>query len=465
MIDLLIINPSNRHAYTVVSNDLPAIEPPIWAGMLAEYVRQYGYSVRIWDENVELCDIVDEIEQEKIQPRLIAIVVYGHNPSASTQLMPRVEQLVDNINHIQYNNYQIVLIGGHVAALPELTMRQMMITYVAGGEGFETLVGLLNKSLSLEDVSGLYWRKGRQVIHNKPASLIVNIPGVAWDLLPMDGYRAHNWQGFGSLSRGPYASIYTTLGCPFNCHFCCIQAPFREGEKLVGVKKSYRKAPIESIISQIDNLVENYNIKYLKIADELFMFDKKHVTAICNHIIEKQYDINIWAYARLDCLDEDLLNIMRKAGIRWLGVGIESVDDPKISKINVFDQVNKIRDHGIYVGANYMFGLPDDNYISMQKTLDLAIDLNTEWANYNCCYAFPGSRLYEEIENPSTDWSEYTYFSKNSKPMNTKYLSGKQVQKFRDEAFIKYFDREEYRCMLRRTFGQGAVDEVKRMLK
>ena len=64
----------------------------------------------------------------------------------------------------------------------------------------------------------------------------VEMPGVAWDLLPMDKYRAQNWHCFGNLERQPYAAIYTTLGCPYHCTFCCIQAPFKSGEKELGLK-------------------------------------------------------------------------------------------------------------------------------------------------------------------------------------------------------------------------------------
>ena len=69
------------------------------------------------------------------------------------------------------------------------------------------------------------------------------MPGSAWDLLPMDRYRAHNWHCLGDLERQPYAAIYTTLGCPYHCSFCCIQAPFKAGEQVAGIKdtvNSYR---------------------------------------------------------------------------------------------------------------------------------------------------------------------------------------------------------------------------------
>jgi len=51
-------------------------------------------------------------------------------------------------------------------------------------------------------------------------------------------YRAHNWHCLDGSPRQPYASVYTTLGCPYHCSFCCIQAPFKSGEQAAGLKMS-----------------------------------------------------------------------------------------------------------------------------------------------------------------------------------------------------------------------------------
>src|SRR3989442_13751936 len=120
------------------------------------------------------------------------------------------------------------------------------------------------------------------------------MPEIAWDLLPMPKYRAHNWHCFGHLQRQPYAALYTTLGCPFHCSFCCIQAPYRSGEKTLGYKESvnsYRFWAPEAVIRQIDTLVERYGVRNIKIADEMFVLNPKHVLGICDAIIPRGYDL------------------------------------------------------------------------------------------------------------------------------------------------------------------------------
>ena len=146
---------------------------------------------------------------------------------------------------------KVLLVGGHVAAIPERTLREEAADFVAGGEGLVALTELLTAlkagDRDLGKVSDLYYRdggapsavgRGRVVAPTKKAPLVQNLdeqmPGIAWDLLPMDKYRAHNWHCLGDVNRAgelvrsPYVAIYTTLGCPFKCTFCCIQAPVQE---------------------------------------------------------------------------------------------------------------------------------------------------------------------------------------------------------------------------------------------
>ena len=239
-----------------------------------------------------------------------------------------------------------------------------------------------------------------------PAPLLKELdsemPGMAWDLLPMEKYRAHNWHCFGHLQRQPYASLYTTLGCPFRCHFCCIQAPFRNGERVLGYREginSYRFWSPEAVIAEIEKLVTRYGVRNIKIADEMFVLNRNHVHTICDQIIERGYDLNIWAYARVDTVqDEETLEKLRRAGLSWLAFGIEAGSDRVRDDVHkgferdrIFSTLEKVRRCGINIGANYIFGLPEDDLETMQATLDLALDLNGELANFYCAMAYPGS--------------------------------------------------------------------------
>jgi len=222
-------------------------------------------------------------------------------------------------------------------------------------------------------------------------------------------------------------------------------------------------------------------IRNVKLADEMFVLYKNHFMKLCELLHERRYDFNIWAYARIDTVKEEYLETLKKAGVNWLALGIESgntvvrkdVIKGKFTEVNIRDLVDKIQDHGINVIGNYIFGLPEDNHETMQDTLDLASDLNCEFANFYSAMAYPGSKLYldalkENWELPDT----YVGFSQHSyetMPLPTKHISASDVLKFRDEAFLKYYKNPMYLDMIETKFGlptrAGIEDMTKIKLK
>ena len=483
-VDLLLINPTNRkRIYQSLASELTAIEPPIWAGLMATFVRKKGYSVRIIDacaDNLGPDEIAEQVAV--INPLLTAIVVYGHQPSASTQVMAAGSIVCSAIKK-RVPDQKVIIVGGHVAALPERSLREEDTDFIASGEGLYTLSELIEALKTVQPdytkVRGLWYFDGSEVCFNAGAPLLQELegemPGIAWDLLPMEKYRAHNWHCFDGLQRQPYAAIYTTLGCPFCCSFCCIQAPFKEGEALLGqTGNSYRYWSPDQVIKEIDTLVNQYGVRNIKIADEMFVLNAKHVLGICDRIIERGYDLNIWAYARVDTVQDKMLVKLKQAGVNWLALGIEAANNrvrdnvqKGIGQTDIYQTVKKIRDAGIHVIGNYIFGLPEDNFESMQETLDLALDLNCEFANFYSTMAYPGSQLYtlavrEGWELPNS-WAGYSQHAVDTMPLRTKYLTAAQVLEFRDKAFQTYFSNPPYLQMIEDKFGVKTVQHIKDM--
>ena len=111
---------------------------------------------------------------------------------------------------------------------------------------------------------------------------------------------------------------------------------------------------------------------------------------ICDLIIERGYKFNIWAYSRIDTCKPQFLEKLKMAGVNWLGLGIENpnniirkdVHKDSFKEVKIIDIINLIRNSGINVAANYIFGLPDETQDTMQSTLDFAMDANTEMVNF-----------------------------------------------------------------------------------
>lgn len=473
MIDVVFINPGNRRqAFQELGLDLAAIEPPVWIAMLAANLRDRHFEVAIIDANAENLAPEDvALRVNQLQPKLAALIVYGAQPSASTQNMPAASAIAKEIK--DRCSCPVAFGGLHPSALPLRTLTEEATDYVIDGEGFDTLSELLKSlgkktSSNLDSVPGLWWKNKTGHHHTERAPLVDLdrcLPSSAWDLLPMQKYRAHNWHCFDDIQRRqPYAAIYTSLGCPFHCAFCCIQAPFG--------KPGIRFRSPRLVLKELEILVSSHGIRNLKIADELFVLKDRHYQPIIDGIIERGLSLNIWAYARVDTVRARDLAKMKQAGVNWLALGIESANPNvrdganKGMKVqNIKDVVRQIQEHGIRVIGNYIFGLPDDDMGTMRQTLAMAMELNCEFANMYCAMAYPGSRLYElAVENHwalPASWSGYSQHSYDCRPLPTNRVSAAEVLRFRDDAFHTYFSNPTYLGMIAERFSSEVAAHIK----
>ena len=479
-VDVLLVNPGNRkQIYQDLGDEFCAIEPPAFAGLFANYLSHKGMSVEIVDAPAFGLDAQQAAETivQNFNPHLMVMVVYGYQPSASTQNMTAAGEICQFVKEAN-SEIKILMTGTHPAALPERTMREEHIDFVCDREGpqtiLETLWAIKARTNDFSKIPSLWWRaEDGSICSNPSGGLIENLdeemPGIAWNLLPMKQYRAHNWHCFGDIhNRSPYAAIHTSLGCPYRCTFCCINAPFG--------KPTYRLWHPDSVIEELDLLVTKYGVKNVKFIDEMFVLNESHVLGICDRIIERGYDLNIWAYARVDTIKDKFLEKLKCAGINWLVLGIESgskhVRDGALKRFgneDIIQAVRKIQDAGIYVLGNFIFGLPDDNFDSMTETFGLAVELNCEFANFYSAMAYPGSPLYsmaveKGLRLPSR-WHHYSQHSYDTLPLPTDYMTAADVLAFRDEAFHRYFTGERYLHMIQKKFGSEVVEHVQRMTK
>lgn len=480
--DLLLIHPNDQKAVYGDTLQYAACEPPYWCAVAAQYCLDCGIDIKIFDAEAENCSF-EEIGKRirEYSPKLVGIFVTGTNLSASTQKMQGADMTCHEIKKIN-KDIPVFLWGLHPSALPERTLKENEADYIITGEGYDTIVNLMRfhkgEAITFDEVAlgGLCYRQNGQIKRLGCSRLLETreIPLPAWELLPMERYMPHNWHIMGEdepkNARGRYAVISTSIGCPFNCSYCAISALF-------GTKK-LRYWDVERVIAEIDRLVENYHIKYIKILDECFVLNKKYVNELCEALIEKQYDINIWAYARVDTVDPEILKKMKSAGIKWLAYGIESADDTVLSEVHKsqYDAdetklaMQWTKEAGINILANFMFGLPDDTYESMQKSLALCKEICPEWINFYVTMPYPGSKDYmDAVKNGKIKedrWIEYAQYSYECIPSGGKYLSPKEVLAFRDHAFNAFFENNEaYFDLISKKFGQQYVGVIKNMTK
>ena len=477
-IDILFVNPNaKKENYGTLASEFAGLEPPVWCGLKAAYARDKGFEVDVLDSEVE--NISPSETAERIiskNPLLVDVVVMGINPSASsTPKMESVKEIVKKLKNID-RNIKVLLTGIHPSALPKSTLQSTEADFIIKGEGFKSeieLIQTLKKGEKNYSILGLWYRDGKEIKSNPAAPIMQNIddlPFMAWDLLPMDKYRAHNWHCLHDLkNRSPYAAIYTSFGCPFKCTYCNIHCMY-DG------KPGIRYRDPEKVVEELKILSYKYNVKNIKVLDELFVLNQERVEKICNLIIDTGLDFNIWVYSRIDTMNKKLLHVMKRAGINWVAYGIESankkirenVHKGRFSIKNIEDTIKMTQVVGIYVIGNYMFGLPEDTMETMQDTLDLAKKLNCEYANFYTVMAYPGSQLYNEMVEKNVrlpnNWLGYGQLSRETIPLPNRYLSSEEILAFRDKAFIEYFSNPVYLESIKKKFGEEAVNHIRRML-
>ena len=390
---MLIVNPNNR--ITQVKPDLPAIEPPLWAGLIASYHNADILDAEALD--MKLWEVEEWIRRQRHKDVLICVM--GSNPSvSSTPKMPVAEALADRIKDLN-----VSFTGLHPIAVNYDKYPLVRTPF----QGF---------------------------------------PMQPWDKLPMQRYRAHNWQCLDGSSRKGYASIYTSLGCPFSCPYCNIHTLY--GDRKV------RFRPTKDVIKEFTT-VASLGVRNVKIWDELFALDQHRVSTICRAI--EGLNLNIWAYARLDSVTPNMLSTMKRGGINWLAYGFESVTDRKFVE-EVEEVIKMTKDAGIAIIANFMFGLPGTTLDDDKASLDFAMNHLFEFVNLYDARPYPGSQWHEEAKS---EWGD----KKNPLDRQSLFFDQYAIQsEFRKYAFKTYFSNPDYLSMLKAKWGDQAVRQIQEML-
>ena len=495
---LFIVAKSSVKTYQSLATTYSAIEPPTWALLLAQSTRSVGFKVNIIDANAENLTEKDILVRIKdLSPKLICLVVYGQNVNAGTTNMSGAIYLSE---YFKKNiNIPISIIGSHVQALPlETLKKEKSIDFVFTNVGVYALRNVLKiknfSSDNLSKIKGIAYRNKDNIFINEPESIVPNekmdtdLPGYAWDLLPyknkpLDLYRAPMWHAeYDFKKRTPYASLQTSLGCQFGCNFCMINIINRDDNDEIGVASNYSKMRFwstEFIIKEFDKLID-MGVKTIRIVDEMFLLNPKYYIPLCEQLAQRNKDdsLRIWSYSRIDTVKRpEILELVRKAGIKWLALGIESgdksvrleVDKGKFEDVDVRKVIQKVHDADINVMANYIFGLPGDTKETIKKTFELSLELCTAGWNTYGAMALPGSLLYKKALEKGTplpdSYEGFSFHSYETLPLPTEKLTASEVISLRDEAFDKYHNHKPFLNLIEKKFGKKQVENIVEMTK
>ena len=472
MLDMLFISPpiSVDERYGKSVGNAGGHLPPLGLAALAAFIREKDRTVDIIDSLVHnyTAEDVIEIIREK-QPTTVCLSAITAVFNRSTELAKMIQKEFPNM---------LIIIGGHHATIMSKRIMEENDCFdlLVFGEGEATLADILEKFESkncnkkeflqdkelLKTIPGTVFKHEKEVTVNiarKQIEDLDTLPFPARDLLPMQKYIPLPNQ----YKRLPSAHMLAIRGCAFSCDFCSNPAIFGHRFRARSPKKT---------VEEIKHLVETYGAKEISFWDDLLTVNKKWVSELCEEILKEGLDITWTCYARADCVNQELLHKMKKAGCWNIFYGFESGNQQLLDNINKRMKVQTIRDAvkwtkeaGIEIRASFMIGLPGETPELGEQTIDFAIELDPDYAQFCINTPFPGTKLYDTAEQWGTfdrqNFDQFTIWEPVFVPFG--YKSKEQLMKIEKKAFRKFYLRPKY--VYGRLKKLNSMEDMKRYAK
>jgi radical SAM superfamily enzyme YgiQ (UPF0313 family) len=390
---------------------LGTTKPPYTLVLAATLLRHAGCQVRLVDataERLSIDEVIAQLDADGFTPSLILF------PSTT----PTLDADVAEIGRLkQRYSAPMFCFGPHASTVAAESMgRAANVDGMVVGEPEDAIVQLatLPSMDGLGEVASLTWRNaaGSVVPHRAHGSYagFLHMPYPAWDLIALERYSL-------PLVNKPYIIIETSRGCPYTCDFCV--APIHQGHK-------FRERSAKAIVDEIERSYRELGVEFFYLWGDTVTLNVKTFTAFCDELIARQLPIQWFGNARADNLtDPAFVHRLRRAGCWMLALGIETESDEvrkdmvkRLERRKIQAAFRHMREASIKSFAFFIFGYPGETPESMHRTVDYAIELDPDFANFYPAVPYPGTALWDKcvreglIDAANADWSkmEYSYY-------------------------------------------------------
>lgn len=365
---------------------------PISLLYLGTPLAEKGHEVAIFDNRVYSSE--KEFFQKLVEhnPDLIGISLFADTYTIVYQLINKIRRFFD----------AKIILGG-----PEATVNRVKILeifskadYVIAGEAEEALLQLVtcieeHDEYGLKGINGLSYRDAEKINHNpeaKPIKSIDKIPIPNRDLLEAYSYNSY----YHPILKRPTDSVITSRGCTARCRFC-----FR-------LTKGYRVRSPENVLEEIE-VIQKRGHKGLNIMDDNFTADRDRCLKIIEGILNKGWKFAMTLHSRAGKVDFEMLKLMKKAGVRYINIGIESGSQKILDAMNKktsvdlnFQTIQLVKKAGIQCHVNFIVGFPGETIETINETLDFLKKAKPTSINSSVLYPLHGTPVYEEAKCDNT---------------------------------------------------------------
>lgn len=431
---LRVVLVQTHHAYTQLTH-----VHPLGIMAIASAARWKGHpDVRLVDMKVEgwtaqeACGAIDALE-----PDVIGLSAMTYEAGCMHEVAREMKR--------RRPAATVVCGGPHPSVADEDVLLDPAVDFVVRGEGEFTFVELLDGlKEGREDwtgCAGLSWRRADGTVAREPdrppPAELDGMPFPAWDLV--DHAKYHTVPRGGVIyAHREFATMFSSRACPWRCTYC---------HNSYG--KAFRERSAENVLAEIELLVTRHGVKEIVFMDDIFNFRPARAKAIAQGIVDRGWKLALTFPNgfRGDILDEELVLLLKKAGMYRCMVAVESAVPrlQKVMKKNLkIDKVARIVDfiaaQGIMVHGAFMLGFPTETEAEMEATIEWAARSAFHTAAFFRVIPFKGTELYRQVEEAGfelpSDWSAYEPYRSD---INLSQVPEERILALRKKAYRRFY--------------------------
>lgn len=303
----------------------------------------------------------------------------------------------------------LVCLGGqHVTLYPRETLGLEGVDFVIHGEGersFTRLVEVLRAGARPEELArirGLGFRRGEELFVHPEQDRIEDLdalPHPARHLIDLDRY------DHVAAAGRRMATVQTSRGCPARCLFCDIR------------RTAFRKRSPEDVLRELRDLADR-GVDDVFFVDDTITIDRQRLFELCELVRRSGVPLRFKISARVDTVTPRLLEALRRAGCYRIHYGVESAS-PRLLRYlqkqttpeRIAEAFRWTHEAGIGTFAYCMIGIPTETRAEALNTVDFAIALDPDFAQFSICTPYPRTALYESMRTlghvPGDPWRSF----------------------------------------------------------
>lgn len=372
-------------------------------------------------------------------------------------LWPRAKKTAEDIKEIM-GDVHITCGGPYPIARGRECLVDSVFDSVVPGEGEHVITELaarVETGGDLEGVRGIIYRKNDEVVVNPPAPLIEDLDSLPFPARHLLENPYLYLPPLGNYRRKPVAVMMSSRGCDARCIYC-----FQYDQE-----RRIRFRSVENVMQEIELCLEQ-GYREIRFLDDNFCRDYGRVMRICEEIKKRGISFPWYVSARVNHVDKALLKAMKDAGCWAVLFGVESGVQKNLNTIRKGVTLGQIRravkaakEVGLQVHAPFILGIPGETFEDGLKTIEFAVELDPDTANFHTLVPFPGTELYDNVEKYGVltgNWEQFTF---DGTPFVPYTMTKEELEKLRSIAFRRFYARPRY--ILKRLIKLRTLDDVR----